>query len=68
MVCIGEKLFGVTAAHAFFDDPEKGETTGKDTMEFSLEGEDENADEYEDEEGDDSVDVTSRVELSLIYP
>lgn len=66
MVCIGEKLFGVTAAHAFFDDPEKGESTGKDTMEFSLEDEDEDADEYE--EGDDSVDVTSRGELSLISP
>jgi hypothetical protein len=33
-------------------------------MEFSLEDEDEDADEYE--EGDDSVDVTSRGELSLI--
>jgi hypothetical protein len=70
MVCIGEKLFGVTAAHAFFDDiengesTERGESTEKDTMEFSLEDEDEDSDEYE--EGDDSVDVTSRGELSLI--
>jgi hypothetical protein len=66
LVCIGEELFGLTAAHAFFDDPDDEKSTVDDIMEFSLEDEDQDVDAPEDV--DEFVDMTSRGESGGIIP
>jgi hypothetical protein len=63
VVCIGNKLLGLTVAHAFFDDSDNESLSGSD-LEFSLEDEDHVGDAFEF--NDDFIDMTSRGEPRAI--
>jgi hypothetical protein len=60
IVCIGDKLFGITVAHVFIDPSENSEPSEDGDMEFSLEYDSDD----EDNEDEDFIGSTSRGELS----
>jgi hypothetical protein len=60
IVRIGDRLFGITVAHAFIDPTENNKTSEDSDMEFSLEHDNDE----EDSEDEDFIGATSRGELS----